>query len=209
MNIALIGLQQSQDRTESNIMVYLSGLRDDLSTLSQDKRNYEQTKAVLWSKLSQHIESGNTLAIEREVLEKIKYEGMIRRLSKVVEAHNDTFDWMFDPQTTGFLQWLRESSHIYRINGNAGSGKSTLMKYLVGKDVVKTALLDWAGTKPPSMGNYFFWYAGNEMEKSQRGLLQSLLYDILRSYPSVLPKLFPEKWASPHHSGINMDDSWS
>ncbi|TGO41110.1 hypothetical protein BHYA_0026g00160 [Botrytis hyacinthi] len=116
----------AQDRTESNIMGYLSGPRDDLSTLSQDNRNSEQTKAIIWNKLSQHIDNGNTLAIERAVLEKFKYEGMSRRLSNVVEAHNGTFDWIFDPQTTGFLQWLLE-----------------------------------------------------------------------------------ERWASPHHSGINMDGSWS
>ncbi|TGO07645.1 hypothetical protein BTUL_0257g00060 [Botrytis tulipae] len=209
MSIALIGLQRSQDRTESNIMGYLSGLRDNLSTLSQDNRNHEQTKAVLWNKLSQHIGNGNTLATERAVLEKFKYEGMGRRISNVDKAHNGTFDWIFDPQTTGFLQWLREGGDIYWINGNAGSGKSTLMKYLVANNVVKTALLDWAGTKPLVLGNYFFWYAGNEMEKSQRGLLQSLLYDILRSCPSVLPELFPERWASPDHSGINMNGSWS
>ncbi|TGO55227.1 hypothetical protein BCON_0095g00410 [Botryotinia convoluta] len=180
MSIALMGLQRSQDRTESNIMGYLSGLRDDLSTLSQDN-----------------------------LLEKFKYEGMGRRISNVVEAHNGTFDWVYDPQTTGFLQWLRKGGDIYWINGNAGSGKSTLMKYLVGNNVVKAALLAWAGTKPLFMGNCFFCYAGNELEKYQQGLLQSLLYNILGNCLSVLPKLFPERWASPDHSGINMDGSWS
>ncbi|THV45359.1 hypothetical protein BGAL_0498g00040 [Botrytis galanthina] len=158
MSIALIGSQRSQDRTESNLMGYLSGLRDYSSTLSQDNRNSEQTKAALWNKLSQQIDNGNTLAIERAILEKFKYEGMSQRLSNIVEAHNGSFDWIFDPQTTGFLQWLREGSDIYWINGNAGSGKSTLMKCLVGNDVVKTALLDWAGTKPLSMGNYLLWF---------------------------------------------------
>ncbi|TGO21177.1 hypothetical protein BPAE_0235g00060 [Botrytis paeoniae] len=153
MSIALMGLQRSQDRTESN------------------------TKARLWNKLSQHIENGSTLATEQAVLEKFKYEGMSRRLSNVVEAHNGTFDWMFDPQTTGFFSMALRAT--------------------------------WAGTKPLFMGNHFFWYAGNEMEKPQRGLLQSLLYEILRICPSVWPKLFPERWASPHYSGINMNGSWS
>ncbi|KAF7926341.1 uncharacterized protein EAE98_006636 [Botrytis deweyae] len=200
MSIALIGLQRSQDRTESNIMGYLSGLRDDLFTLSQDNRNHERTKAVLWNKLSHHIGNGNTLATARAVLEKFKYEGMGRRISNVVEAHNGTFDWIFDPQTTGFLQWLRDGSDIYWINGNAGSGKSTLMKYFVGNDIVKTALLDWAGTKPLFMGNYFFWYAGNELEKSQKAFYYLYFTTSWENVP---------RWASPHHSGINMDGSWS
>ncbi|KAF7865721.1 hypothetical protein EAF04_005887 [Stromatinia cepivora] len=123
--------------------------------------------------------------------------------------HIGTFDWIFDPLRTGFMHWLREGGDIYWINGNAGSGKSTLMKYLVGHDFVKNALVDWAGTKPLFIGNYYFWSAGNEIEKSQQGLLQSLLYDILGNCPSVLPKLFPDRWASPNHAGINMDGSWS
>ncbi|TGO87413.1 hypothetical protein BPOR_0228g00150 [Botrytis porri] len=106
------------------------------------------TKAALWDKLFQHIENGSTVATERAVLENFKYEGMGRRISNLVEAHNGTFDWIFDPQTTGFLQWLREGDDIYWIDGNAGSGKSTLMKYLVGNNVVKAALLAWAGTNP-------------------------------------------------------------
>ncbi|KAF7889189.1 hypothetical protein EAF00_009489 [Botryotinia globosa] len=162
-------------------MGYLSGLRADFSTLSQDNCNHEQTKAVLWNKLSQHIGNGT----ERALLEKFKYEGMGRRIFNVDEAHNGTIDWIFDPRTTRFLQWLREGGDVYWINGNAGSGESTLMKYLVANNVAKTALLDWAGTKPLVIGNYFF------------------------CCPSILLELFPERWASPHHSGINMDGSWS
>ncbi|KAI9650418.1 hypothetical protein NHQ30_000432 [Ciborinia camelliae] len=209
LNAALTELQCCQDRFETNTARNLLGLKNDLLTLSQDIHKHQQTNDVVWNQVSKTIEHGGTLATQRAILETLKYKRMSERRSNIVEAHIGTFDWIFDPHKTRFLHWLREGDGIYWINGKAGSGKSTLMKYLVGHDIVKRALVDWAGTKALFTGNYFFWSAGNEMEKSQKGLLQSLLYDILRSRPSQLPALFPDRWMSPNDAGANMDGSWS
>ncbi len=58
------------------------------------------------------------------------------RCDEVADAHHKTYDWMFQNPPEGrtswsdFVDWLREGSRIYWINGKAGSGKSTLMKYI-------------------------------------------------------------------------------
>jgi len=44
------------------------------------------------------------------------------------------------------------------------------------------------------MASHFFWAAGNAMQKSQEGLLQSLLYEILRQCPEMIPKACPARW---------------
>jgi hypothetical protein len=42
-----------------------------------------------------------------------------------------------------------------------------------------------------AVGTHYFWTAGTVMQKSQRGLLQTLLYDIFRMCPEELPKICP------------------
>lgn len=62
------------------------------------------------------------------------------------------------------------------ISGKAGSGKSTLMKFLVRNQSVKDYLRDWAGPAEPVLIPWFIWAAGSPMQKSQEGLFQSLLF---------------------------------
>ncbi|EDN93180.1 hypothetical protein SS1G_09046 [Sclerotinia sclerotiorum 1980 UF-70] len=209
MSAAFMELQHCQGRVETNTGQNLLGLKDDLLAISQDICKHQQNNDRGWNQLSRTIEQGSTLFTERAILKTLRYEGMSRRQSNIIEAHIGTFEWIINPHLTGFIDWLREGGDVYWINGSAGSGKFTLMKYLVGHKVVKNALTDWADTKPLFTGNYYFWGAGNGMEKSQQGLLRSLLYDILGNCPSVLPKLFPDRWVSLNHAGINMDGSWS
>lgn len=83
------------------------------------------------------------------------------------------------------------------------------MKYLVNHDLVKESLDEWAGSKSLVIGAYFFWSGGDSMEKSQLGLLQSLLYDILRVFPSVVPEMSPKRWLTTSTVGTNFDRSWT
>jgi hypothetical protein len=50
-------------------------------------------------------------------------------------------------------------------------------------------LSSWAGKRKLFTANYFFWNSGKEMQKSQHGLLQSILCQILRSEPDLVTKL--------------------
>lgn len=59
------------------------------------------------------------------------------------------------------------------------------MKYLHRHENTLAALRTWAGGKQLVTASYFFWYAGADMQKSQQGLLQTLLYDILRQFPAL------------------------
>ncbi|CAD6441199.1 4159d68c-3291-4313-9b2a-ad5586edc72e [Sclerotinia trifoliorum] len=204
----------------SMIVLDLSDISNDLKARNphQEKHGYSKDELALISLASKCEELSGKLLHDLDGL-KIKGSHTLwfrsQLLLRLVALLNDRHSAM----SAAFIELQRcqgrmetnteQSGDIYWINGNAGSGKSTLMKYVVGHDDVKNALTDWAGTKPLFTGNYYFWSAGNEMEKSQQGLLRSLLYDILGNCPSVLPKLFPDRWVSPNHAGINIDGSWS
>ena len=111
------------------------------------------------------------------------------------EAHQNTFQWIYEPggfdqwtcRWDSFVQWLKEGSGIYWINGKAGSGKSTLMNYICQDDRTTDLLRTWSGTQGVFTPKFFFWNAGTTLEKSSEGLLRSLLYQFLQRFPSLAP----------------------
>jgi hypothetical protein len=74
-----------------------------------------------------------------------------------------------------------------------GSGKSTLMKQAFDHADTVRALKKWAGPADLCMASYYFWNQGFEMQKSQIGLLQSLLYQILKSLPTLIPEIASQR----------------
>ena len=136
-----------------------------------------------------------------KIVESLRYAEITEREERIFGAHPRTFDWLFTETPSSsrghppisLLNWLRASSGIYWISGRAGSGKSTLMKYLYHHKKTLTALETWAGEKQLVTANFFFWHAGTEMQKSQQGLLQTLLFHVLRKCPQLVPSVWQAK----------------
>lgn len=69
-------------------------------------------------------------------MDSLRYEGMEDREERITEAYDTTFQWVFeDPLATqvkwsDFKTFLRSDTSLYWITGKAGSGKSTLIKYV-------------------------------------------------------------------------------
>jgi hypothetical protein len=104
-----------------------------------------------------------------------------------------------------FADWLENDGGIYWISGKAGSRKSTLMKYLCGQERTSKILQKWAGSERLVFASYFFWSAGYQMQKSQEGLLRSLLYQVLKECPALIGTALPSWWET-NHSGTPL---WS
>jgi polynucleotide 5'-kinase involved in rRNA processing len=74
--------------------------------------------------------------LEADILNSLYFDTMVDRHEEIQEAHQETFEWIYhSPMEDGdpwasFIEWLRTGDSIYWINGKAGSGKSTLMRYL-------------------------------------------------------------------------------
>lgn len=60
------------------------------------------------------------------------------------------------------------------------------MKRLYGQDSTKKGLKTWAGSKSIVTASYYFWNAGSSLQKSQEGLLRSLLYQIFQAHPAFI-----------------------
>jgi hypothetical protein len=129
-----------------------------------------------------------------EVLKSLQFSRMHDRHNIIHEKHERTFSWIFEANSSPFKRWLEEGSGTFWISGKAGSGKSTLMKYLSNSPATATILQKWAGTNQLIIASFYFWVTGTEMQRSQEGLLQSILYEILRQEPDLIPTVIPSRW---------------
>ena len=139
---------------------------------------------------------------QETILNQLWFPSIPDRHEKITEAHRKTFRWIFrDPKRNGkpwtsFADWLQNGKGIYWIAGKAGSGKSTLLKYLYKHHSTEESLRYWSGSLPLRIAGFFFWNSGEEMQMSQAGLLQCLLYQLLSQDPSLISRIFPQRWLS-------------
>jgi hypothetical protein len=137
-------------------------------------------------------------SIKQMVLNCLHYRQISDRFESIKEAHQKTFQWIFcSPDEVGkpwsdFPKWLEEGKGCYWINGKAGSGKSTLMKFIYQDPRTNKHLWKWAAEMPLITASFFFWYVGSSLQKSQFGLLRSLLFDILDRNPELIPRAMPD-----------------
>ena len=82
------------------------------------------------------------------------------------------------------------------------------MKYLSDNPKVEENLRVWAGDIKLVTARFYFWNAGNSMQKSQEGLLQSLIFEVLRKCPSLIKNVCPDRWDATERNTI-YDTSWN
>lgn len=68
------------------------------------------------------------------------------------------------------------------------------MRYLSSHKHTKTSLGRWADSSQLIVAGFYFWTSGSEEQRSQTGLLRSLLYQLLSTNRSLIMAIFPEQW---------------
>ncbi|KAF8862787.1 hypothetical protein BDZ45DRAFT_183438 [Acephala macrosclerotiorum] len=208
INNQIRNLALSYDQMGVNCDFRLAELKDELlKTIKIKAQEDQESLGNLGTQLRSFMADGNKLARQENVLGSLAFKTMAVRHSRIIEPHTKTFDWIFTDSSnkssspTKFSLWLRQGSGIYWITGKAGSGKSTLMKYLANHDRMKENLQTWANPLKLVTSSYYFWGAGNELQKSQIGLLRSLLHDILRQCPTLIPGVWGKTMADESYFG--------
>lgn len=135
----------------------------------------------------------------QSILRSLYYEQLREREFAITDAHTKTFQWVFGDNTTfKFREWLREQNGVYWITGKAGSGKSTLMKFIIEQYATSTALREWAGSDDLIIAKHFFWSPGTAIQKSQEGLFRALLFQILSQRPEMIDQVCAERLHAPY-----------
>jgi len=152
---------------------------------------------------------GNNVAFEQAIFASLNFHSRPVRHSNIPEAYTNTFSWVFRSE---FAEWLQKSAGLFWISGKAGSGKSTLMKFLADHETTHDLLSCWAPGGAVVAAHYF-WSAGTAMQKSQLGLLQTLLYDIFRRCPDSIQMACPTRcrWGDAKEEDVELlkTQTWS
>ncbi|KAL8344433.1 hypothetical protein RB601_004802 [Gaeumannomyces tritici] len=111
----------------------------------------------------------------KDALESLAFEHMGDRQMGIKRAHRKTCKWFLT--VPEYIDWqgeakMTESNGVLWIKGKAGTGKSTLMKYLL--EGAKKGL---GGSRVVS---FFFHARGDELEKSTVGMYRHLIIQILQ-----------------------------
>ncbi|KAK4205062.1 hypothetical protein QBC40DRAFT_65709 [Triangularia verruculosa] len=181
------------------------------------------------------VDSGTSQAegtLRREVtkslLDMLAFNAIRDRFEVITEAHKKTFNWIFqmsaplinpgvgdgdEEQPASFTTWLTEQPGIYWINGKAASGKSTLMKHIVSHPDTGRLLRSWVENAADTASNlrvasFFFWASGTKEQRSQAGLLRSILYELLVQDPELVPTVFPKQWSTLYSRSLGFNFDW-
>ncbi|KAI4621947.1 hypothetical protein J4E80_004322 [Alternaria sp. BMP 0032] len=203
-------VKKAQGALAMNYDAKLDQIRDEILALVG--QNHRSEQAIQMAQLASLITKFDALGKEHTactkqnaLLKSLYFRELHKRWTKIRKADRASNTWIFDTSLTPFTVWLastEEDDGLFCITGRllqAGSGKSTLMKFVTEDSRTYEHLRKWAGTTKLCTASYFFWNQGHEMQMSQRGLFQSLLYQILKSLPRLIESVCPshlehEEW---------------
>lgn len=160
--------------------VFIGDMTRNLHTFSSTMKNLRTASES----------ASNTL----QILKTLYFPSITARERKIPKAHEKTFMWAYqselpdDSQRVNFVDWLKAEKGVFWVQGKPGSGKSTLMKYLASNIRTVDCLQQWAAGKKIKVARFFFWHAGSALQKSQEGLLRSLLFEMIKHCPDLGPK---------------------
>jgi hypothetical protein len=170
--------------------------------------------------LRQHLhgiqEAVSRVQSEHTVSKSLLFDDMYHRFWAIPEAHDNTFDWIHQPSNfeetdprsqVHFEEWLLHGDGIYWISGKPGSGKSTLMKHISNDHRTADCLRVW-GNGDVSMSSFYFWMAGTEMQRSQQGLLQQFLFELLSRDPTLIPEVCPDRFGMAEVKTMIFNKPW-
>ncbi|CAM1505787.1 Fc.00g114240.m01.CDS01 [Cosmosporella sp. VM-42] len=150
---------------------------------------------------SQGTRRGFSEAILRDfILESLSFKSMNYREQDIETAHGSSFDWIFDDRVgdphPSFSEWLSTTNlgNIYWITGKPGSGKSTLIRYLSDHKRTLRSLDSWAVGSSVTVAGFYFWTSGSQEQRSQIGLLRSLLFQLLSTKTELVKLVLPQLW---------------
>ncbi|KAJ2902704.1 NB-ARC and ankyrin domain protein [Zalerion maritima] len=115
------------------------------------------------------------------MLESLNFDQIDARQLGIENAHTETLEWLHE--TPEYVDWLdpdRKSNDRHRllwIKGKPGSGKSTLMKFILNKakDSMKGSIII----------SFFFHARGDDLQRSTIGMYRSLLLQLFQKEPAL------------------------
>ncbi|CAI6342254.1 unnamed protein product [Periconia digitata] len=130
------------------------------------------------------------------------------------EGTNGEFDDLFlgkphEQLWDSFTEWLQSSDSFYWISGKPGSGKSSLIRFLTSEPQTEILLRRREGAEKTKVLRAFIWAAGGALQRSQKGVLATLLYQLLSDEESEARQTNIMDTLSKKYSGKSDIEDWS
>lgn len=199
----ILALSSRQDNQYSNLPQRLSKLSDDLAScrvsaagtfktvIDDVKLHFDRTVQALMVSQAQQQKLKER---QDRYFESLRFDDINVRRNEIFDHSHKTFDWIFEDKLSrswdSLSDWLRRGHDVYWINGKAGSGKSTLMRFLVNDQRTSHALNIWADGSNYIVLTFYFWLSGSKLQRSMKGVLCSLLHQITSTNSKLLEELF-------------------
>lgn len=150
--------------------------------------------------ISQELQTAIINSLVWEVFDNIEDRG-----DAVAVSYEGTFNWVFEnePPTrdgralwSSFPTWLESNTDpLYWITGKPGSGKSTLMKFILRSALLQASLRNWTGDCSIRIASYYAWVAGSYLQKSHLGFMRTILFQCLQADPEIVKPVAPRRWS--------------
>ena len=220
------------ERNEANALNEIEQLKQRLLTLLKSSAHEGQIVShhQVSEKLSDIAAKEWNVRIEDMILGSLYFPTIREREHTVHQAYPGTYAWLLEEHSrnadehdyeegdgrenfilspTDLLDWLERRAGLYWVSGKAGSGKSTLIEFVYDHPRTAQALENWADGNPLIKAAHYFWNLGSSLQKSQEGLLRTLLYTILGTYRYLIPIIFPGRWRMYNHIGHSKHEPWA
>lgn len=130
--------------------------------------------------------------------------GADTREEAIPKAFGNTYKWILhskspgqhgNPSEESLPEWLAEnSSTVFWITGKPGSGKSTMMKFLLHQPLLRDHLSKGLGKLRLLVVGYYAWNVGKHLQRSFEGLKRMVVSQVLDLDPELTLKLAPRRW---------------
>lgn len=181
---------------------------DDLSTQMEELHQHTQELSLVQhqttrSLIEDVVHERNYDRQHQSLLDALAYPTINHRHDEIAEAHLKTYGWIFARPPVSAYSWsdfvsfLQNPGGIYWITGKPGSGKSTLMKFIL-EDKRFHDVLDSSSDEGEIItASFFAWSSGAELQKSLESMLRSLIYEMVDKCSKLLPKLYGREYPLP------------
>lgn len=179
------------------------------------RQTVQEETAKISNKMQSMYASAQDQKARDKLLNSLFFPDMNARKNQISAAHPDTFEWLFKQNSTdpnsvassdeievsdphnsdpsgiselrnSFHDWLKHGQQVYWISGKPGSGKSTLMSFIAEHELTREYLEDWNRSKDLVLLESYLWNAGAENQRAFRGVLATLLTQILERSSLIL-----------------------
>ncbi|KAK5087257.1 hypothetical protein LTR70_007374 [Exophiala xenobiotica] len=147
---------------------------------------YKKTRAEIQRHLNRlrlRAAQGDNIGEAQSCFDSLRISQMGHRVLQIEPAYEDTLNWLFEEPGPGLAEWLRSGTGVFWIQGKAGSGKSTAMKFLLTNAKTLQLLDQSLPTGKWHLIGSFFTDRAERIQSSWNGILHSMIEQLLQQCP--------------------------